>query len=98
MRNDVKLMCLYWTMAGIFPGEGSKISRFDFEDRVKAAAAAGFSGIGIWHADLEYITRTVSLHDMKAILDDYGQQHIELEFLTDWFVTGPRKASSDVHD
>ena len=27
-----------------------EISRFDFKDRVAAAARAGFQGIGIWHS------------------------------------------------
>ena len=32
---------------------------------------------------------------MKMILDDNGVKHIELEFLTDWFLKGARKAESD---
>jgi hypothetical protein len=59
MNNEVELMCLYWTTAGVFPGQG-EISRFDFRDRVEAAARAGFKGIGIWHTDLEHIL--VQLH------------------------------------
>jgi sugar phosphate isomerase/epimerase len=51
MKNNVELMNLYWTTAGVFPGRG-EISRFDFKDRVQAAARAGFKGIGIWHTDL----------------------------------------------
>ena len=52
--NNVELMNLYWTTAGVFPGRG-EISRFDFKDRVEASAKAGFKGIGIWHTDLEHI-------------------------------------------
>ena len=44
--DPVELMCLYWTTAGIFPGQAG-ISRFDFRERVEAAARAGFKGIGI---------------------------------------------------
>jgi sugar phosphate isomerase/epimerase len=32
---------------------------------------------------------------MKQILDDNGITHIELEFLTDWFVDGERRRASD---
>jgi sugar phosphate isomerase/epimerase len=32
---------------------------------------------------------------MKMILDDNGIKHVELEFLTDWFLSGARKAESD---
>jgi sugar phosphate isomerase/epimerase len=90
----VELMNLYWTTAGIFPGDG-EISRFDFKARVEAAARAGFKGIGIWHADLEHILYNRTLKEMKAILDDNGIEYVELEFLTDWFLDGARKAESD---
>ena len=94
MKNDVELMNLYWTTAGIFPGAG-EISRFDFKDRVEDAARAGFKGIGIWHTDLEHILCHRTLEEMKMILDDNGIKYVELEFLTDWFLDGARKAESD---
>jgi sugar phosphate isomerase/epimerase len=94
MKNNVELMNLYWTTAGIFPGEG-EISRFEFKDRVEAAARAGFKGIGIWHTDLEHILYHRSLKEIKTILDDNGIKHLELEFLTDWFLDGGRKVESD---
>lgn len=94
MQNNVELMNLYWTTAGIFPGV-AEISRFDFQARVEAAARAGFKGIGIWHTDLEHTLQQRSLPEMKLILDDNGIQHVELEFLTDWFLDGARKAESD---
>jgi sugar phosphate isomerase/epimerase len=94
MKNNVELMNLYWTTAGIFPGV-AEISRFEFKDRVEAAAKAGFKGIGIWHTELEHILHHRTLKEMKMILDDNGMKHIELEFLTDWFLDGARKAESD---
>lgn len=94
MRNDVELMNLYWTTAGVFPGVG-EISRFDFKDRVEAAARAGFKGLGIWHTDLEHILLDRTLKEMKMILDDNDIKYVELEFLTDWFLDGARKAESD---
>ncbi len=90
----IELMCLYWTTSGVFPGRG-EISRFDFKDRVRAAARAGFKGIGIWHTDLEHILINRSLKEMKNILDDNGMKYLELEFLTDWFLEGARKAELD---
>jgi sugar phosphate isomerase/epimerase len=94
MDDLINLMCLYWTTAGIFPGQG-EISRFDFRQRVEAAARAGFKGIGIWHTDLEHILVHRTLKEMKAILDDNGMRYLELEFLTDWFLEGARKGESD---
>jgi len=92
--NNVELMNLYWTTSGVFPGQG-EISRFDFQDRVEASAKAGFKGIGIWHTDLEHILHNRTLQEMKRILDDNDIKHIELEFITDWFLDGARKAESD---
>jgi sugar phosphate isomerase/epimerase len=94
MKDSIELMNLYWTTSGIFPGTG-EISRFDFKDRVEAAARAGFKGIGIWHTDLEHILLHRTLEEMKMILNDNGMKYVELEFLTDWFLTGARKAESD---
>ena len=93
-NRDVELMNLYWTTAGVFPGV-AEISPFDIRERVEAAARAGFVGIGIWHTDLEHILLHRTLREVKTILDDNGIQHLELEFLTDWFLTGARKAESD---
>ena len=87
-------MNLFWTTAGVFPGDG-EISPHDFKDRVEAAARAGFKGVGIWHTDLEHITLHRQLKEMKMILDDNGMKYVELEFLTDWFLDGGRKAESD---
>ena len=94
MKNNVELMSLFWTTAGVYPGKG-EISRFDFKDRVQAAAKAGFKGIGIWHTDLEHILQYRTLKEMRRILVDHGIQYVELEFLTDWFLDGARKAESD---
>ena len=89
-----ELTSLYWTTCGVYPGDG-EISRFDFADRVAAAARAGFRGIGIWHTDLEHILTRRTLKEMKRILDDHAVYVGELEFLTHWFVTGPQRAESD---
>jgi sugar phosphate isomerase/epimerase len=94
MENNVELMNLFWTTAGVYPGDG-EISPHDFKNRVEAAARAGFKGIGIWHTDLEHIMVHRSLKEMKMILDDNGMNYLELEFLTDWFLEGGRKADSD---
>jgi sugar phosphate isomerase/epimerase len=94
MKNNVELMNLFWTTSGVFPGDG-EMSRFDFRDRVEAAAKAGFKGIGIWHTDLEHITLHRPLKEMKMILDDNDIKYVELEFLTDWFLEGGRKDESD---
>ena len=97
MTGDVDLLASYWTLAiGAEPHVGPEYSSVDFRERVEAAARAGFKGIGIWHADLEHSLKKYTLKDLKRILDDNGIRHVELEFLTDWFVEGEAKKRSDV--
>jgi len=95
--NRVDLLGSYWTIAGgAIPHTGPEYSPFDFRDRVEALARAGFSGMGIWHADLEHVLQSYTLTEMKQILDDNGIRHMELEFLYDWFVDGEEKRLSDI--
>ena len=97
MTKQVQLLASYWSIAGgAWPHTDHEFSVFSFEDRVAAAARAGFTGFGIWHADLEHTLQTQSLRDMRRILDDNGMTHVELEFLLDWwFPDGARKAACD---
>src|SRR5450432_1072094 len=98
MGADGELVALYWTVSG--PVEvhvGREWSLFDWGDRCAEAKTVGFSGIGIWHADLEHVLESRSLADMKQAFDDNGLRHLELEFLMDWFLDpgDPRREASD---
>ena len=96
--GDVELVGLYWTLSGpVEVHTGREWTLFDFRDRCEEAAKVGFSGIGIWHADLEHVLETRSLREMKAILEDNGLRHLELEFLMDWFLDSAdeRRRASD---
>jgi len=94
MPKTPELANLYWSAAGLYPGEG-EISPYDFETRVKSTARAGFTGIGLWHTDLEHILVNRTLRDVRAILDDNGVGAFEVEFIADWFVDGQRRRESD---
>jgi sugar phosphate isomerase/epimerase len=96
MIPGVDLLASYWTISAGVPHTDREYSPFDFKDRVESAARAGFKGIGIWHADLEHVLEKYHLKEMKQILGDNGIEHVELEFLTDWFLEGDRKKSSDM--
>jgi len=96
IMQKIELIGSYWTLAGnVHPHSEAEYSPFDFEDRVVAAAKAGFAGIGLKEVDLEHTLQNRSLKEMKRILDDNGMKHVELEFLTDWFLEGERKKKSD---
>jgi len=95
MKSNVDLLASYWTISCGIPHTDKEYSPFDFRERVESAARAGFTGFGIWHADLEHVLKKYTLKEMKKIFDDNGIQYIELEFLTDWFLDGERKQKSD---
>ena len=85
--GEVELVALYWTVSG--PVEvhvGREWSLFDWADRCAEARRVGFSGLGIWHADLEHVLETRSLQEMKRSFDDNGLRHLEVECLLDWFL------------
>lgn len=95
---DVDLVGLYWTTCG--PVEihtGREWSLFDLRERCAHAARVGFSGIGLWHADLEHVLETRTLAEVERLLDDHGLRHVELEFLMDWFLdpADERRRESD---
>jgi sugar phosphate isomerase/epimerase len=91
------LLASYWTLAsGATPHTAQEWSPFSFEHRVREAARAGFTGFGIWHADLEHTLEGSTLAEMKRILDDHGMKHIEIEFLGDWWLPpGEKRSASD---
>jgi len=94
--TNVELIASYWTIAGSAEPHGTQeYSPFDFKDRVAAAAKAGFKGMELLAADIEYTMQRRSLKEMKQILDDYGMKHVEVQFLSDWFLDGERKKQSD---
>src|SRR5579871_836730 len=66
-------------------------ARHSFAQRVAAAAAAGFAGIG-WTPDDYDSCRAAGLSDaeMRAILNDNGIRVAELEFVSDWVYGGER--------
>jgi sugar phosphate isomerase/epimerase len=97
MAKSVELLGSYWTLAGAAePHTDKDYSPFDIEDRAEAAAKAGFKGIGIWHTDLANTLKKRNLEEVKKIFDDNGIKHVELEFLTGWFLDGEEKRESDI--
>jgi sugar phosphate isomerase/epimerase len=93
---NVELVASYWTIAGdVHPHSPAEYSPFDFKDRVEAASKAGFKGVGIKEADLQHTLERGSLREMKRILEDNGIKHVELEFISDWFLDGDKKKKSD---
>jgi sugar phosphate isomerase/epimerase len=96
MPAQVDLLASYWTIAvGAEPHTDHEYSSVSFRERVASASRAGFTGIGLWHADIEHTLERSSLKEMRQILDDHGIRHVELEFLNDWCIEGEAKRRSD---
>ncbi len=94
----VDLVGLYWTVSGpVEVHKGREWSLFSWADRCAEARKVGFSGLGIWHADLQHVLETQSLEQIKRVFDDNGLRHLELEFLMDWFLDADdeRRQASD---
>jgi sugar phosphate isomerase/epimerase len=64
-------------------------------DRVAAAAAGGFTGIGMRPRDrVEARTAGLSDADARAVLDDHGVELVELEVLRGWGLAGEAAAEA----
>lgn len=96
MPKTIDLVASYFTIAGdVYPHGPHEVSPWDFRSRVEAAAAAGFRGFGLVHADLMAVSARTGLPLMRSILADNGLRHVELEMLGDWYAEGDRRAESD---
>src|SRR5215510_12509028 len=83
-RND--LIASYYTLSGAPVGQPA---RFSFEERVKAAAEAGFAALGLTVEDYGACRdRGLSPADLRRIPADCGITVAELEFLTHWWHDG----------
>jgi sugar phosphate isomerase/epimerase len=94
--SDEALVATCWTTAGdAAPRRGNERSRLPLGARVEAAAAAGFTGFGVAHADLMPAVAELGLSGVRALFDDHGIEHREVELLVDWWTDGPSRAASD---
>jgi sugar phosphate isomerase/epimerase len=82
------LICSYYTIAGVSPFAAMP-SPLPFVERARACAAAGYAGIGIHWRDYRALRESgMTDQDLRAILNDYGMRHVEVEFLLRWFADG----------
>jgi sugar phosphate isomerase/epimerase len=92
-----QLIATCWTTAGdVRADRPDNLGRFPLEQRIEAAARAGYAGSGFWLGDLiAWQERGLGYAALKQRLADAGQYLVELEFLIDWFAAGERRARSD---
>jgi sugar phosphate isomerase/epimerase len=65
-----------------------------FEERVRAAAEAGFAAMGLYVGDYQRLrAEGASDADLRAVLDQYGMRVVEIEALRGWSATGAERAA-----
>ncbi len=82
------LIASHFTLTGT---PAPQAPRFSFAQRVAAAAAAGFDGIGFFTGHWE---DGMTAAEMRRIADDHGIVVAELEWLMDWWCDGARGEQS----
>ena len=86
------LIASFYTLSGAPVFEPA---RHPFADRVAAAAAAGFTGIGITPDDVDAtLAAGLSRADLRAILTEHGVAIAELEGTGEWYLLDERGAAS----
>jgi len=94
--SKIDILGPYWTLAvGANPAAQSPSEKHcphGFQERVEAAANAGYTGMGFWHDDLFKRREGIGFDEMKTILDANGIADIEIEWLLGWFYTDERRA------
>lgn len=87
MQRVNDLVACYWTVSG--PVEihyGREWSTFDWGERCAQAARVGFTGLGLWHSDIEHqLEGGRTLREMQQTFAGAGLRHLELEFIADFF-------------
>jgi sugar phosphate isomerase/epimerase len=88
-----ELIATCWISAGdAAPGRPDESSPVPIAERVALIAQAGFSGIGLVHADLLQVRRTIGYAELSRMIREAGLEHVEVEFLEGWWATGAERA------
>lgn len=90
------LMAACWTSAGnVVPFRTGPTSPLDVRDRIRAVAAAGYTGFGLTRDDLVVARDSIGLPAVAACLNENGITTVQLERLSDWWATGERRRAAD---
>lgn len=91
------LIAGFWTLSGpIGPFSPSRVCPHPPAERIRAAAEAGFAGIGFAHEDLmHWLPATGGAAGLARCLRQHGLRFVELELIVDWFARDARRAASD---
>jgi sugar phosphate isomerase/epimerase len=89
VSDDPVLVASFFTLSGAGFADPPRNS---FIERCEAAAAAGFTGIGLHFEDLpRTIAAGMDVTEMRAVLKNNGLALVEIEFLAGWALSKGRK-------
>ena len=95
--SEYDLIAACWTTAGACTPLGKDDrSSLSINERVEAAASAGFTGFGIRYRDLMTVEHSLGFKGFRTLLENNGIRHVELEFLEDWYAEGTDREKSDL--
>jgi sugar phosphate isomerase/epimerase len=97
-RSAPVILASFYTLAGdVTPAirGGMELSSRDVADRIEAASAAGYKGIGFADRDLGYWWNVHGPARIRRWLDESDLDVVELEMLHDWYAGGESRAASD---
>jgi sugar phosphate isomerase/epimerase len=93
---DAQFVASFWTLSGpSHPLTSQGVNVVSFEERVEAAAEAGYMGMGFIETDLAAVHATRSYAEIRKRLESAGLGFVQLELITNWFADGDFKAQSD---
>lgn len=91
-----ELLATCWTSAGnVMPLRNGDRSPLPVERRIRAVAAAGYTGFGLSHADLIVARDDFGLSRLRELFAENQITHVELEVLDYWWTSGEQRAASD---
>ena len=84
--NNPDLVATCWTSAGdVAPLDDPEVSPFSAVDRVRAAAATGWTGIGLAQGDLQVVREPSGVAALRAESEAAGLTHTEVELASGWW-------------
>lgn len=94
--SNRNLLATCWTWSGdAAPARGDEASPNDIRDRLKAVQEAGWKGVNFVHGDLRKIVNQIGIDELKVLIEAHGIEHVELEFISNWWADGDLRKASD---
>jgi sugar phosphate isomerase/epimerase len=89
------LVATSWTVLGdVTPLDPAWVSPHSTAERLEILAEQGWTGLGFTQDELALVREAGRLPALRRLLESAGMEHVEVEFLTDWWCDGPEGDAS----